>query len=180
MTRPASGKVRCQNSTNERFFYVALGTGTAVVLDIKGGHISGTLNGHAISGHGGIEYTYNEGASKLVKTDSNGTANGPAEIPITLADVMQVVYLPVGCKAHIAVQTSGTAEADTSWKHKKDSWKMKGRTESFTLVINQDTGVDVCDLTGMDGDVCAYDCSVHSADPACEQACLDIQDQAGC
>ena len=180
MTRPASGNHRCFNATTERFFYVALGTGTSVKLKIKGGHIAGTLAGHTISGHGGIEYTYNEGAAKLVRTDVRGTASGPAEIPITLEDIMNVVYLPVGCKADISLSTSGTPEADTSWKQKKDSYDMNGKTESFTLVINQDTGVEVCDLTGMDGDVCGYDCSVHSGAPDCEQECLDIQDQAGC
>ena len=178
MTMPDPGNHRC--FVSDRFFYVALSAGTSVVLKIKGGHISGTLNGHAISGHGSVEYTYNAAAAKLVRTNYKGTGSGPLEIPITLEDLMTVVYLPVGCNADISLSTSGVPEATTDWKHKKDSYDMTGKTESFTLIINQTTGTNPCDLTGMDGDICGYDCSVHSGAPDCEQECLDIQDQAGC
>jgi hypothetical protein len=138
--KPTAGKHRCFTSNSSILF--GLGDGASVVLSLDG-KINGVLSYEAflyqVSGFGGMEYTYIEGASSWVRTDTNGSATGPDIIPITLAPTHSIVYNPGGkCQGKVSIEAEGeTVVEEIGFKHKKDVWKMKGRTATLTITISQ-------------------------------------------
>jgi hypothetical protein len=146
MAHAASGKTKSQ--TSEKNFFVDLGTSTSIKISLHG-KMQGILAGQPISGYGDLEYTYAQGASEWVRTDIGGSASGPATLPITLAPSHSIVYDPTGrCNAKVSIETTGTAEVETpgfKYKHKKDAWKMKGRTDTLTISVTQNVAGPVCD-----------------------------------
>lgn len=144
---PSSGKHKC-HTTNKNFSAV-LGSGAAVTVSING-KMNGILGGFSITGFGNLEYTYVQGATEWVRTDMAGSAQGPASIPVgsPAPGLMDLVYDPAGkCSAKVAIEVSGDADTSATgfkFKHKKDVWKMKGRTDVLTITITQNVAVD-CD-----------------------------------
>lgn len=147
MGHSASGKHKCLTSDN--LFVVDLGAGTNIKVAFNG-KIGGAFGGHQLSGVGELEYTYAQGASEWVRTNQEQTAQGPATIPVTLAATMRIDYAPAGkCNSKVSIEVSGDV-VDTvgfKFKHKKDVWKMKGRTHILTINILQNVGVVPCDFT---------------------------------
>lgn len=142
----ASGK--CKKSTSDKNFFVGLGAGTSVKLSFHG-KMQGILAGQLISGYGDLEYTYAQGANEWVRTDIGGSAQGPLTLPITLGQVHSIVYDPTGrCNAKVSIETTGLAEVETpgfKYKHHKDAWKMKGRTDTLTIHVSQDAVGPACE-----------------------------------
>jgi hypothetical protein len=147
MAHSAAGKHKCL--TSENLFVADLGTGTNIKVSFNG-KIGGTFGGHQLSGVGELEYTYAQGASEWVRTNQEQTAQGPATIPVTLGDLINIAYAPAGkCNSKVSIEVSGDV-VDTvgfKFKHKKDVWKMKGRTALLTITVLQNTGVRPCDYS---------------------------------
>lgn len=144
---PTSGKHKCL--AKDKNFAAVLGTGTAIKVAITG-KMNGLLGGFSVTGFGALEYTYVQGATEWVRTDIDGSAQGPASIPVgsPAPGLFDLVYDPAGkCSGKVSIEVTGDADVATEgfkFKHKKDVWKMKGRTDKLTISITQSVAVD-CD-----------------------------------
>ena len=146
LARCISGKSR--SYTSNKTFAVDLGIGTSVTIGFHG-HMAGIFAGHQLSGFGHLEYVYVAGSSELVRTDIGGSALGPASIPVAPTAALQFDYAPGGrCKANVSIETTGTVDdaGIYGFKHKKDRWKMKGRTDLLSIFIVQAVNVDLCGI----------------------------------